>query len=55
MKRATKILCIIAACLLGSGLLLLCAGLFAGGFYSLRAGALNLPPPRGRYPGFLPV
>ena len=44
MKRATKILCIIAACLLGSGLLLLCAGLFAGGFYSLRAGALNLPP-----------
>ena len=44
MKRATKILCIIAACLLGSGLLLLCAGLFAGGFHSLRAGALNLPP-----------
>lgn len=44
MKRATKILCIIAAYLLGSGLLLLCAGLFAGGFYSLRAGALNLPP-----------
>ena len=44
MKRATKILCIIAACLLGSGLLLLCAGLFAGGFHSLRAGALNLSP-----------
>ena len=44
MKRATKILCILAACLLGSGLLLLCAGLFAGGFHSLRAGALNLPP-----------
>lgn len=44
MKRATKILCILAACLLGSGLLLLCAGLFAGGFHSLRAGALNLSP-----------
>ena len=43
MKRSTKILCIIAACLLGSGLLLLSAGFFAGGLHSLKAGALNLP------------
>lgn len=44
MKRATKILCAIAGCLMGMGLLLLFAGLFAGGFHSLRAGVLNLPP-----------
>lgn len=44
MKPSTKILCVIAGCLMGLGLLLLSAGFCAGGFHALNAGALHLPP-----------